>query len=234
MTALKLLNREYSQKSTLFLYSVLGIPRQVDQLGYLRYDRIAPVATFMSWEKKYLPVDRVLTCVYILQDSKQFQEFERNTILTNPRYNAMHLLNDEYVAYTFLFDKPDDYNHFGKVYSGRYSQIHPDYKQQILKYYRKPIPHCERMRTYLYPLEKDWETGNMNYVKAYAQEAVVPSGDFRKDMQDLQRYEKMMVQVGELCSKPDYNKEELDINLRSLDFFKKRLTLSKYQNRQIK
>lgn len=215
MTTLKLLNREYSQKSTLFLYSVLGIPRQMNDP-----ERIFPIVTFMSWEGKYTALDRVLLCVYPIQQSKNFQKFEKEVLLVNPRYHAMHLLNDDFVAYGFLFQEPADYDHFGKVYSGRYSQIKPKYKEQILKYYRKPISHYDKMNSYLHP---------MKYVKDYADELTVPSGNISADVQNKERVEKIMVQVGELCSRPDYDREELDINLTGLDFFKKRLTLPKYQ-----
>ena len=65
---IKRLQKEYIQKSSIFLYPHLLIKKGVT---------IIPIQTYMSWTEHYDVTDCKLICVYDLRRTKEFKAFEK-------------------------------------------------------------------------------------------------------------------------------------------------------------
>jgi hypothetical protein len=190
--AITSLYKDYFQKSRIFLYPVLEIKRGVS---------VTPIQTHALWEGKYTVADMKLTNVYTLRNDPEFKAFEKSKLFGNKLFCNFFELSDGKGAYVFDFSKNEkDWNHFVE---GKYSKLSQAHKLKIQQFYGKH--HYAYIQSYLYP-EK--------YFSIYADILTVSSKDH------AQMY-KLLKQVGELCEKPDWEKETLTAEIKSLDVFRK-------------
>ena len=177
---IKTLQKEYFQKSQVFLYPLLLIPR-----GH----KFTPVKTYIAWVDGIFPADKKLLCVYDLEGTDEFYRFENKYLLGNKLFSNFHLLEDGKGLFVF------DYKSFGLDFqiflSGHYSEMSDDVKKSILKFfgtsriqYSKEAFHY--VNSYLYP---------EMYFHTYA-ELLGVSKEFLEE-------------VGELCPPVDLLKETL-------------------------
>ncbi len=96
--AIKMLYKDYFQKSRVFLYPILGIKRGVS---------VTPINTYVSWEGHYKPEDCKLICTYHIRDDKEAKMFEKSALLGNRLFHDVKLLGDDstsaYIFVTFFF-----------------------------------------------------------------------------------------------------------------------------------
>ena len=184
--ALNEIYRKYFQKSKIFLYPLLDIPRGAKAL---------PTETYLSWGDKYTTEDAKLVCVYQTKDDPDYMLFEAQTLIRHTRLEDYIKIDESTSVLIFNFsDLKDDWNH---VVNGSYSQIQDHLKQRILRYFNKyGANHCY-IKSYLYP---------EFYFKQYADILAVST--------------ELLRSVGELCSKPDLEKEKLLIGVGDLENIK--------------
>ena len=179
----------YFQKSRVFLYPILGISK----------GSFDPIKTYISWEDEFNIGDIKLLCKYHNRDDMEFQIFEEKKLLGSPLFNDCRELEDDTMLYIFdLEDYTEDWLNF---ISGKYSQLGSDVKKAIRDHYGIKSPNYAFIGTYLYP-EKHYDT--------YAKFLTVNPNDY----QDML---KLIESVGELCDKPNFKKEHLKINVKTLE-----------------
>jgi hypothetical protein len=171
-------------------------------LGIKRGTSVIPVETYVSWEGHCTAEDMKLICLYDVRTDAEYMNFEKNVLLNHNRLSDYVKVNSQAV-FTFDFsDLEDDWSHF---MNGKYSKISLNLKQKILNFFDKYSGNYAYMHSYLIP-EKYFE----NYAELLGA--------------DLQ----MLIKVGELCSKPDTEKETLILDVADLgNIDEKLLNLSK-------
>jgi hypothetical protein len=139
---------KYFQKSTAFLYPLLGI-------AYA--SSIKPERTFLSWDNYFTTDDSKLLCLYQLRSDKDYITFERSKLLNNSLFCKFEELEDNKAIYVFDFSSfKEDYKYF---INGNYSLMDESIKLKILSYYLQNSLQREYIQSYLFP---------ENYFKIYA------------------------------------------------------------------
>jgi len=204
-----LLQETYVQKSRIFLFPLVGIPNS---------KHFRPTNTYIASENLICDAypeglsydDKTLIVLYSKSYKKKdddlyekikdnlikkmssdddipsgWDTFETKVLLSNRNFIAFHESDEEYI-YTFdLSDYEDDWNNFLK---GKYSLFKENTKDKILRF-RKDVLSDQakhRLYCYLYPTTKEC-------IMAFAKE-------LEMDVKDL-------MEVKELCSKPDLLQE---------------------------
>ena len=119
-----------------------------------------------------------------MKTDDEFQTFETNKLLNNKHFHNFHELADGTGLYAFDFSEYD--NDYNKVITGKYSTLSQPYKQRILKFFRQHNSPQTHIISYLSPLL---------FMKQYAKLLDV----------DIN----LLKSIGELCSLPDLNSENL-------------------------
>lgn len=165
--------RKYFQKSYNFLYPILG---------FKKHKNHKPLQTYIEWEGICDITSRRLVCVFKKLNTPEWNNFEKEYLITHAMLDYCTPIDKETIAYVFSFDsKADDFDAFC---NGQYSRISQQSKKILSNYYGVHTPEWIFMESYLYP-EK--------YFKKYA--------DILKiDIEILRN-------VGELCEKYDQTKE---------------------------
>ncbi len=172
------LYKEYFQKSKVFLYPLLGIKKGV---------RFVPAQTYLSWNDKYdLDSDKLL-CLYITdKDNKdEFTLFSDKKLKTLPVFIKEHIIDEFNFLYVFDLTLPLKKRDIKKFKEGKYSQLTKKTKESIIKFFGERGKIAEYVESYLYP---------GYYYEDYSELLNI-------QIEDLQN-------VGQLCSKPDLQKED--------------------------
>ena len=200
MTKIEQLNKVYYQKSKLFLYPLLEIKRN---------GSVTPLKTFFCWEGKYNTLDRKLIVVFRLREDDEYKVFDKTVLKTNERFEEYYQVEKDglkYGIYIFSFKSMFDFEAYGHVAAGKYSELNLSYKKQIERFFANNKKNLAHIRSYLYPSK---------YYEEYAELLTVPSKRY-EDRFDKEDMETQLKRTGELCSRPDYTKETLKANLRNL------------------
>jgi len=159
-------------------------------LGIKRGSNVVPIETYICWKGYYNSEDMKLICVYNINKNDEYDLFEKDVLLKHNRLFDLVKI-DSVAVLTFDFsDLGDDWNHF---INGRYSKISLDFKKTILNFFDKYSGNYAYMHSYLIP-EK--------YFNNYADLLGVDTD--------------MIIKVGELCTKPDLDKETLILEIADL------------------
>jgi hypothetical protein len=151
-----------------------------------------PEQTYLSWNEHIKPEDTKLVTVYPLRTDDEYKHFEKNVLIKHPRISDFIELDNDKVLITFDFaDMSVDWDHF---INGRYSMIDIKVKRKILSFFNKNSGNHVYMESYLFPDK---------YFSLYA--------SLLGTSEDLLR------KVGELCSKPDLEKEKLTATVIDLE-----------------
>lgn len=192
MPKLQSLYKEYVQKSRLFLYPALDIKRGVS---------VTPVQTYVSWEGRYKASDMKLVCLYHLRTDKEFILFESKKLREHPLFHRFLQTSDEQGVYVFDFSKySTDWQLFLK---GRYSKLSDELKKKIRTFYGTNA--LGYIDSFLYP---------ERYFSLYAELLTFSKADC-KNMHGI------LTEVGELCSIPDFEQENLSNTVENLQEIKK-------------
>lgn len=161
-------------------------------LGIGRKATYVPKQTYVCWDNVYSTGDCKLILEYKTKPTKAFKQFAA-------RYLDQHIMYVDYIELTdnkiiYIFDLfksyKSDYNRFIK---GKYSQLSLGAKILILDFFGDSDKAGEYIHTFLTPDES---------FGAYAKYFDVE--------------EELLYKIGELCSKPDMEKETLIDNNHSL------------------
>jgi hypothetical protein len=150
----------------------------------------APEEVYFSWEGKYSPEDQKLILVYTNVSGSLYQEL-KNTKLANHRLllEIIPTMGDQEI---YVFDFSSYATAWDHLIAGRYSKMSLKTKQTILDYFERYSGNYIYMHSFLFPNK---------WFKRYAEILDVP--------------EELLIEVGELCDKPDWKKELFTIH----DFF---------------
>ena len=161
-------------------------------LGIKRGSGAVPEQTYLSWADHLTPEDMKLIAVYPVRTDAEFLAFERNILLKHNRVCDYVKLNETQAVFTFDFsDLKDDWH---KFIDGKYSQINVNLKHKIRNHFDK-------------------NTGTYTYIDSY----LFPERYFSLYAELLNTDESILRSVGELCSKPDLEKETLLLNVENLE-----------------
>lgn len=153
---------------------------------------VTPISTYTSWTGHYTHEDMKLMCVYHIRDDKEFKAFEKTKLFGNPLFDDFYFLEDGTGMYIF------DYSEFAEDWSvymeGRYSKIGKRLKSLILGHFSKSRENYVYVDSYLNP--------DMYY-------------DIYSKV--LECSPSILKEVGELCDKPDFEKETVEANLKVLE-----------------
>ena len=172
-------------------------------LGIKRGVSVVPTETYVSWKGYYNSEDMKLICVYDIRKDDEYKNFEKSILLTHNRLSDFVKVGSQAVLTFDFSDLGDDWFHF---INGKYSKISMNLKQKILTFFDK-------------------YSGNYAYMHSY----LIPEKYFNNYAELLDVEPEMLIQVGELCTKPDIDKETLILepaDLGSIDE-NKLLNLSK-------
>ena len=161
-------------------------------LGIKKGSSVTPVQTYFGWNDYVAPEDMKLVTVFHARTDQDYIDFEKNVLLKHNRLSDYIKLNDTEVLYTFDFsDMETDWMH---LINGRYSKMNPTIKRKIRDHFDKNGSNFMYMDSFLFP-EK--------YFNIYSELLGVN--------------EEVLKQVGELCTKPDMEKEILLVSVEQLN-----------------
>jgi len=161
---------------------------------------VTPIETYISWDEQYSPKDMKLMCLYHLRNDMEFLKFEKERLLGNKHFFDFKQVEDNKGVYVFDFSNYEkDWN---KLMRGKYSQISTSYKKKIENFYGRRDSNYAYVESFIYP-EK--------YYAMYAEMIKVR--------------EHILREVGELCSKIDFEKETLNAKIKDLHFNSKSTNL---------
>jgi hypothetical protein len=153
-------------------------------LDIKRGTSVVPEDTYVSWEGQYAPEDMKLVCVYYHRDDLEYSGFETNVLLKHPRLHDYIKINEE--KSVFIFDFSDLSEDWNKFMNGSYSQFNSKVKEKVLNFFEK-------------------FSGNYIYIYSYLH----PEKWFDRYAEILGVEEELLREVGELCDKPNLEKEKL-------------------------
>ncbi len=180
---IKSLYEGYFQKSGVFLYPLLDIPKGTS---------VTPIGTYTSLTDHYTYDDCKLIATYHLRDDPQFVLFEKTKLLGNKHYDYYLETDDKIGVYIFdLSDYKQDWDYF---MLGKYSKLSKDLKTTVLNHFAKSKKNYVYVNSYLNP---------EMYFDIYSKLLGCPTD--------------LLKNVGELCDKPDLQKETLQIELKDLE-----------------
>lgn len=164
-------------------------------LDIKRGTSVVPKDTYVSWNNTINSEDMKLVCVYYSRTDQEYLKFEKNIILKHNRLIDLVKVDDETLVVTFNFsDLNDDWFNF---LNGKYSKINTKTKSKILNFFDK-------------------KSGNYAYVESY----LYPEKHFQTYADILNVDVEMLKSVGELCNKPDLEKESLLLEVADLKILK--------------
>ena len=152
---------------------------------------VTPIQTYFGWNDYVTPEDMKLVTVFHSRPDQAYIDFEKNILLKHNRLNDYIKLNDTDVLYTFDFsDLEKDWMH---LINGRYSKMTDKTKRKIRDHYDKNGSNYMYMDSFLFPDK---------YFNIYSELLGVN--------------EEILKNVGELCTKPDMEKEILTVSVEQL------------------
>ena len=160
-------------------------------LGIKRGSAVVPKETYVAWEGRCTSEDMKLVCVYDFRNDTEYKKFEKYTLLGHNRLSDYVIIKSE-VIFTFdLSDLNDDWFYF---INGKYSKLSSKTKEKILNFF-------------------DRYSGNYAYMHSY----LVPERYFNNYAELLDVETDILKEVGELCNKPDLDKETLILEVADLN-----------------
>jgi len=173
-------------------------------LGVKKSGSVTPINTFVSWaEGGITQRDRKLICTFYLRNDKDYLQFEKQSLLKNELFHDFKEGPDGIGAYVFDFNKHAvDFDTFLK---GAYSRFKPFVKDRIKKHYNGNNSNSVYVDSFINPKK---------YYDIYSDILGMPVSQLKG---------------GELCDKPNFEKEHLKMSFKEDLVSKKSLDLLKQQ-----
>lgn len=169
-------------------------------LDIKRGTSVVPIETYLSWNESLSAEDMKLVCLYHSRADQEYTHFEKNILFKHNRLCDSIKIEDAKTIVTFDFsDLNDDWQ---KFIEGKYSKMNIKTKRKILDFFDKRSGNYAYVESYLFP-EKHFET----YAKI-----------LNVDVE-------MLIGVGELCDKPNLEKENLLLEVANLENIEKTVNL---------
>lgn len=160
-------------------------------LGIKRGAVAVPEQTYICWDGHVSSEDAKFITVYPARNDVEYHKFEKNVLLAHKRISDYFKLDDG--RKVVIFDFADLKSDWMKFINGRYSQMSMQVRRKVRDHFDKTSSTYVYVSSYMFP---------ENYFTLYAELLGAP--------EDLLR------SVGELCSKPDLEKERLTVDIKDL------------------
>lgn len=197
---------QYLQKSKIFLYPLLGIARR---------NNSSLINTFLGFGDDIKPEHTKLIALHYQREDAEFKSFETRFLLGNPLFSEVCPFEDNKKLYIFDFGKDPGFKaDFQHVVAGKYSKLTPGSKQKILEFYSDRLQDQMVIQSFLNP---------EGFKNIYADR-------FTLNRNGIDTIKKALDEVGELCSKPDLQRETLI--LRRIEPKEMKFSLSLSGNQQ--
>jgi hypothetical protein len=161
-------------------------------LGINRGSSVVPQQTYFSWGTTIKSEDKKLICSYPNRTDSIFESFNSKVLINHTRLVDIYAVNKDESIY--IFDFNDLEYDWTNIINGQYSKIDKNLKQKILNFFKN-------------------NHGNYLYIESY----LYPEKHFKTYAELLNVNIELLISVGELCSKPDYEKECLMLPYPNLD-----------------
>jgi hypothetical protein len=156
-------------------------------LDIKRGTQIVPSETYLAWNNKYNLEDKKLICIYDTEEAG-YKDFEKNVLLKHTRLHEYNQVTFSQSVWVFDFsDLGSDWNN---LINGKYSKISDEIRRKIVNFFDK-------------------NSGNHVYVTSY----MFPKDFFKRYSELLDVPVDLLESIGELCDKPDIEKEKLLIQV---------------------
>ena len=165
-----------------------------------RGSSVTPIETYMAWEGKYSVNDMKLICLYHLRSDAEFINFEKEKLIKNKHFFDFKQVEGNKGVY--VFDFTEYKSDWEKLLKSRYSQLTYNYKKKIENFYGR-------------------RDSNFAYIESY----ISPPKYYQMYSQIMNVEESLLREVGELCSKIDFDKETLHAEIEDLHIQTKRSNL---------
>lgn len=153
---------------------------------------ITPIQTYVSWDGHYEKEDCKYICLYHLRNDEEFRKFEKQKLLGNKLFHDFKIVDNNKGIYIFDFKSIE---HDWKCFiEGKYSKMTIDHKKKIKSFFSQNNSHYSYIESYLHP---------ERFFGMYADLLGVNVSTLKE--------------VGELCSKVDFEKEKLSISIKNLE-----------------
>ena len=121
---IKSLHEGYFQKSKIFLYPALMIPRGTS---------VTPICTYTAWDGYCKHEDYKFMCLYHLRDDAEFKKFEKTRLFNSSCFYEFYELEGKKGMYVFDYSSyKQDWDYF---LEGQYSKFSLSLKSSINLYY---------------------------------------------------------------------------------------------------
>ena len=158
--------------------------------------RFVPSQTYLSWNGNYDLTKNKFICLYKIDpECRDFKAFSNKHLKSNYFYDEYYKLDKE--THIYIYDFNIFKQELKKFINGKYSKLSNGLKKQIMDFFGDGGTIAEYVQSYLYP--KD-------YYIDYSRILKVPI--------------ESIIEVGELCDKPDLEKENLKKESVLVTFFK--------------
>lgn len=161
-------------------------------LGIKRGAKVIPSETYLAWGD-IKAEDMKLVCLYHPENKLQYKEYEKKVLIKHTRLCQIHKIDNKNKL--FIFDLSDLKDNWGLFLDGKYSKMDKYFKSKILNFFPE-------------------DSANYVYMKSY----LFPNKFFGDYSEILNVDESFLKEIGELCNKPNLEKETLipqSINLEN-------------------
>ena len=165
-------------------------------LGIKKGVRFVPVQTYISWNGYYTEDMNKFLCLYSVEKGNtDFNDFSELNLKLHPNFEEYHIIDD--TNHLFVFDLSKFSKDINKFKEGKYSEFTEKTKETISKFFGETGTIADYIESYLWP-DYYWD-------------------DYSKILNvDIE----ILMKVGELCDKPDLEKEDLKKDFVNVELFK--------------
>jgi len=131
---------KYFQKSKVFFYPLLGIPKG---------KKYVPIGTYLAWEDEITISEKKFMLIYKQKEGKMFSKFEDKYLLGNILFDDYQKLDD--TTHLYIFDFSTFSHDWKALIKGKYSKFNDKTKQTITKFFGEVGKITEYVESYIYP-----------------------------------------------------------------------------------
>ena len=165
-------------------------------LGIKKGVRFVPIQTYLSWNGYYTENMNKFLCLYSIDTNDlEFENFQKLHLRTHKNFEEYHVIDN--INHLYVFDLSEFEEDIDKFKEGKYSEMTKKSKEIICDFFGEKGTIADFVESYLYP----------NY--------------YWDDYSDILNVDiNTLMDVGELCDRPNMKKEDLKKDFVNIELFK--------------